>query len=601
LKKSSKVILLLAAVAGAVIFAGLLAGVGPTSGESVARLALESASPWSTLLEPGPDASGALSYRPMPAFVTALLARLMPAGSHWIRIALLVLHLASILLAFRVLGRFLGESAAAAGALVFAVHPLHTASFASLSCGVQAMVPALLCLLCLDGLAAFREKGGAARAGLCLLYAALAGLSVDNIAVPLVIVLYDVMLPRAATWTRDRPLLSLHIVLWLLFGAGFAARCAVLGSAPSLPGDQFDAIVLLAAPSLPGSFPAAGPAMAASIVLLAGLAGLFALRSIIEGKRFPVLFLKALVLLAAAAAAQDFAPGPPPALASLNLPLIFFAGLCGVLLAGARSSDPAQPGPRRPSPAAVLITVLAAACFGLASVSACLAVRGADTRAAVAASNLLRELDRKDMDAVFVFNRPESVTLGDAAAAVFMEHDLLPRLRALGKGRLHTIFPIHDRDGLNDEGVRMFLYIRPQSACFTLGEDGAVSRIQASRIALHTAGEGVRPVGLSAPAEGGRTVLEANGFPVSFIPARETRRYRAVLLTPLGPRIAGRFETRARFPDGRETALFDDEWLHANVPLFNGERVLLWIEVFGGDGDITSRSPAVMFRLGAGD
>jgi hypothetical protein len=156
-------------------------------------------------------------------------------------------------------------------------------------------------------------------------------------------------------------------------------------------------------------------------------------------------------------------------------------------------------------------------------------------------------------------------------------------------------------DGMDDKSLRMYLYLRPRSACFDVDEDGTVSRILASRTEVLDAGRMVRSVGLSAPADGDRIVLEANGFPLSFIPPRETTRYRAVLLTPLGPCGAGAFETRARFPDGRETILFDDAWLHASVPLFNGERVLLWIEVFGRNGDLLLRSPGVMFRLGAGD
>lgn len=174
-----------------------------------------------------------------------------PLGFHTVN---LLLHVAVCLLLFALLERFLPPRPALAGALLFAIHPVHVEAVANVV-GAAELLAALTflgaCLLYLGG-AAWGAAGRAARlAGVALLY--LVGLGSKEIAVtlPAVLVLLELIRGRGAAagehpaegvMARLRREAPLFLSLLAVLGAYLVLRASVLGTvtgevpAPALRG-----------------------------------------------------------------------------------------------------------------------------------------------------------------------------------------------------------------------------------------------------------------------------------------------------------------------------------------------------------------------------
>jgi len=189
---------------------------------------------------------GAGLYRPVTVTSFAAEWRLWkgdPLGFHAVNVAM---HALVSLLVLALLTRMVPLSAALAGALLFAVHPVHVEVVANVV-GLSELLASLAvlgaCLLYLRG-AEWEGAGRAARtAGLTLLY--LVGLGAKEIAVTLpgVLLLLEAARPgRLSLWTRLRREVPLFVSMAAVLGAYLLVRVSVLGTftgevpAPALRG-----------------------------------------------------------------------------------------------------------------------------------------------------------------------------------------------------------------------------------------------------------------------------------------------------------------------------------------------------------------------------
>jgi len=593
--KTAALMVLGGAVASGCLFVGLLAGTGPVAQDAPMALALEALPIADLITTPLPEPGEGVAYRPLTAIFSALLHRILPADSWLWQAVLFLLHLATLALGVRVLRRIVGTTAAAAGGLIYALHPLHAAFFAAPLGGLAALLPALLVVACLDRLAAYRERGRTIHFFTCLSAMGLACLASGHVGIPVIALLFDLFLARGEYAQRLRHKVALQLSLLAVFGVILFVRHLATGATPTLAlcGTE-TAVLLLAAPF--------GPAPACAwcqwcawgflVLCLTALLG----RAVIDRRQFPAAFMRAFVLLLVAVALQtEWAGCGFRLVVAQPLPLLFFGGLAGLVLAGPHPAEKK----RKRNLAALFLALCATISMAAISCSLCLSIAGAD-RQALSASDEIGELLESHHAQLFLYNEPKSISLGPTPIASFLGNDLVVRLWPAVKDLEIAPFPFNGEFDLTN-AFRIFLALRGGALPLEVGNDGKVSRIMLSHRNAHETFKTVRESGFDQPGEKMRLVLERNGFPFSLIPPPETVSVRAVLLTPLGVCVADEFETWMRFDSGRETFYFNEEWLRRRLRLFDDGRLIAWVELLDRSGKLIHRTPSVLFHLRLGD
>lgn len=590
------VMMLVGAIASGCLFVGLLAGTGPVAEDAPMVLALDALPITDLIAAPLPEPDGGVAFRPLTTFFCAVLFRIFPSESWWWQAVLFVVHLSVLILAVRVLGRIVGSTAAAAGGLIYAVHPLHAGLFAAPLSGLAALGPPLLVLACMDRLAAYRERGGTLRFTACLLTMGLAGLTSGHVGIPFILLVFDLSLARSEYAQRLRHKATLQLSLFATYGLILFGRYLATGAMPNLAHCWQDTVVLLLAAPF-GPAPACiwcqWSAWGFLVLCLVALLG----RAVIDRRGFPAAFCKVFVLLLIAVALQtEWADSPFRSVVALPLPLLFFASLAGLIFAGPPSAE--QNGMR--SAVTICLSLLTSTAMALVSYSLCSAIAAADQQAVSAADEIRGDLVGKHHTQLILYNEPKKISLGPIPVATFLGNDLVVRLWPTLQELEITPFPFNS-DQLLSDAIRIYLATRSGAIPFEVGDDGKVSRILLSHQKIHETLKTVRESGFDQPKEKMRLLLEKNGFPFSIVPPPETVGVRAVLLTPLGVCIADEFETWMRFKSGRETFFFNEEWLRRRLRLFDGGRFVAWIELFDRSGKLIQRTPSVLFHLRLGE
>lgn len=593
--KTAMVMILVGAIASGCLFVGLLAGTGPAAEDAPMALALDALPLTDLITTPLPEPDEGAAFKPLTTLLCAVLFRIFPAESWWWQAVLLLVHLATLALAVRVLRRIVGTAAAAAGGLVYALHPLHAGYFAAPLGGLAALVPALLVLACMDRLAAYRERGRTFQFVTCLAAMGLACLSSGHVGIPLILLVFDLSLARGEYAQRLRHKAALQVSLFALFGLILFVRHLASGAVPSLAlcGTE-SAVLLLAAPF--GPAPACAwcqwSAWGFLVLCLIALLG----RAVIDRRGFPAAFCKVFVLLLVAVALQaEWTDSGFRLAVALPLPLLFFAGLAGLIFAGPPSAEQK----RTRSAVTIGLALLASIAMGVISYSLCTSIAAADRQAASAADEVGDILENHHTQ-LFLYNEPKKISLGPTPLATFLGNDLVVRLRPVLKEMEIVPFPFNGGQDISG-ALRIFLALRGGAIPLEVGDDGKVSRIMLSHQNTHETLKTVRESGFDRPGEKTRLLLEKNGFPFSLVPPPETVGVRVVLLTPLGVCVADEFETWMRFDSGRETFYFNEEWLRRRLRLFDGGRLVAWVELLDSSKKLIHRTPSVLFHLRLGE
>lgn len=595
MEKTSRSLLTAGMIVAAVLFGGFLFGTGPTSGDCLREFTLRSASTAEILTGPLPDVNAEPLWNPVSALGSSVLARVFTPGSPGRMIAALFLHLVNTFLAAGILSRVAGGRAGAAGALVFALHPLHAALLASPLAAFQAGIATLCVLLCLRAAYGLGSNGHFRYLVTGPTLAALACLSGGRLCVPLVVLAYDLLRPREDDVASHRSrALVFHAANWILWGLAVAVRSAILESEPRPSVDIQELFGLLAAAPF-GRIPGAGWERWLIPVLLLAAA---ALRIVRGGRTFPAVIFKAILLfLACALVRTNWGDGSVPSLEEAVVPLLFLAALVGALACGgeptARRTGTWKEASGRTG--AAVLGAATALCVGIASFLLLTEIKTAGDRARNAVDSIRHELREMSGETVFLFNRPVAVELGSYTVARYLENDL-----ALGFGRAPegtAFYPTHGHPVITAED-KTLLFLSHRSRSFDVSSDGSVHRYFATRNEIDRALTTVNRT-MNPRLVGGRmtAVIHRNGFSFSLFPPVESVRIRAVLLTPFGPTVAGNIETAMRYPTGRETFFFDDERMRNRMLIIEGRKLHLWVEAMNGDGRRLQRSPGLSLRL----
>ncbi len=608
--KTAKLMILASAVASGCLFLGLLAGTGPAAEDAPMSLALDAMPLADLLLDPLPDPGEGATLKPLAALVWAVLFQIFPTEPWFARAALFLVHLSVLALGVRVLGRIVGWSAAGAGALLYAVHPMQAALFAAPASGMAALLPLLLVLVCMDRLAAYRERRRAGSFLLCLLTMGLAGVESGHVGIPLLVLAYDLSLAHGEYAQRLRHKVFLQIGLISFFGLTLCGRLMLSGAIQGLASGLQDTVMVLLAAPFDSAGPGSGPTGAGVdpaalcgwshwsawgflVLCLSALLG----RAVIDRRGFPRVFCKVFALLVIAILFQtEWAGSQLRVGVAFPLPLLFFAGVAGVLFAGPPAVE--QKGMR------VFLTITlglgASVSMAMVAYPLCTEIADADRQAASAVDQIKKDLIEKHHTQLYLYNQPRVISLGQVPVATFLGNDLVVRLGPTLEELGITPYPFNGH-GLLCDNIRILLATRNGAIPFEVDSRGEVSRITLTHEKIHNIFKTVRESGFDLPKDNHRLVLERNGFPLSLVPPPGTVTVRAVLLTPLGVCVAEEFETWMRFNSGRESFLFNNQWLRQRLRLFDGGRLIAWIELFDRSDELIQRTPSVLFQLRLGE
>jgi hypothetical protein len=609
-RRAGAVLLAAAIAASAILFPVLIGTTGPASSDSMARLTLESAPLSAIITGPLPDSSEGLFFRPVPGLVSAAVVPFLSENRLALRIVVWCLHALCALLALRVLSRLLGRPAGTTAAVIFVLHPLHAGLCASSIAGIHAGIGLISLLAGLIALAAFRERPALIPAIICVCAVLFAGLSSDSPSIPLIVIAYGFFLPAAGepnlpNGPGRKSCKGRNMILYALVVAGACSiaawRWALLGGLPLAAVRPDPAVPLLAAFPLPETVAdRAGPWIATGLATGSLLLVLF--RSLRDGRRFIRPALGALVLLALALLPTVFrGTHAETGLHGAALPVLFFCGATGILLAG-----PAQRKPGAvPSFRAVCgISLLAGLLAGAAALAPCLEIREAAGAAATAKKDLLFRIGERqkqvDLELVCLFNQPRIVRIGAFPAVEYLRHDLaLETNRAVAPARnrkVPSILPMHGHS-LIGERPPVSMFSKRGVLCCAADKTGGVEGFLFSKKEVDDFAATMWSFDLRQPIERSRISLARNGFPISFLLPPGATGFRAMLFTPLGPFVTDCFETRLSYVTGRETIFFNEESVRRRIPLFSGAMIALLAEAFDRGNDLIRQGPFVALHL----
>ncbi len=604
------VLLAAAIAASAILFPVLIGTTGPSSSNSMARLTLDATPLSAVISDPLPDGSGGLFFRPLPGLVSAGMAPFLSENSLVPRIVSWCLHALCTLLALKVLSRFLGRPAGTTAAVIFALHPLHTGLCASSIAGIHAGIGLVSLLTGMMALTAFRKRPTLIAAILCVCAVLLAGLSSDNPSIPLIVIAYGLFLPAGEkpdlpAGPRGKRDTSRNMVLYALAAAGAGSvtawRCALLGGLPVAAGRPDPAVPLLAVFPLPEALAdRAGPWIATGLAALAIALLLF--RGLREGRRFFRPALGALTLFALALLPTVFTgPHAETGLHGAALPVLFFCGAAGLLLAGpARETGCSAPS----LPAVYGIPLFAGLLFGAAALAPCLEIREAADDAARARKELLLRIAERqqqvNLEMVCLFNEPRIVKIGAYPAVEYLRHDLALEVgravKPVRNRKAPTILPMHNDPAVGDRPP-VFMFSKKGVLCCKADKTGGIGGFLFSKQEVDDFAATMRALTVDQPIEKSRISLARNGFPLSFKLPLEATRFRVRLFTPLGPFVADSFETKMSYVTGRETIFFNEKSVREGIRLFSGRLLALWMEALDRRDKPVRQGPFVALHL----
>jgi len=607
LDRKDRALLFTAILAGVSLFALCLGGIGPTSQESVSTLALQK-SPVSRIISaPLIDDADRLVYRPCVALAAKLLTSLVGTNVPVSRMVVLLLHGLGVWLVFQVIKRLFGSGPGAAAALIFAVHPVHAVSYCSPLTGLEGILGLIAFLAGLLCIAAYRDRCGERHLVASMLCMTLAGLSCELTGLPVLVLFFDLrFVSRLERSHSAKSLLSVQAPLWFLLGASFAVRFLVLGEGFDLDGGVLRTAALLSI----GPWWSAQAFFWPSVVLSSACALLLALLLVVgllqgRGRFCRSLGRSVFLFLAVAALPASRLPDNSGLPLDTGLLLAFASAAAGMIILGH-----SRGGPRRVRYLQVAILVAITASCALTSLELGASLREADRTAARAADEIRVALEGQQPKTVLLYNHPLTVRAGRIVAARFLRNDLALRINSRRKGAVkpYRCLPLHNDPRLM-ETAKTLLHMRSGAKSFVIGEDGSVSAYRLTQQRVFDAVNGVFPAPPNSPREGSRTAYRRNGFPVSFIPPRNTRSIRIVVLTPFGPCLSDTFNTRIRYHTGHETLYVRNGWLDRYLALFEAAVCIVWAEIDPREGRLAEQvrfesescglmSPTVLIYLG---
>lgn len=310
-------------------------------------------------------------YRPVTDLIIYLETKLFGATAWPWHLTNLLLHLANLVLLFRVALPIAGRSGAYAAALLFAWHPILPGLFSFNVGGIQTGGLLLFSLLCMDQLARYRIEGRRRSLWLSALFMLLALGSYEWFPLIMAVMVYDLALPRAEGKPGKVVRLVHHAPLWLALVLLILARKAVLhkyiGGYPLPDPSLWDRIpgAFLASMEEYGFNPAMnglisetvrtfGRWLTAALLCIPFLIWLFRLR----WKFVKPILLTVLMLLFASIPVAIVISHDPASARRFVLPLAFLCILMGQMVTGGKHAAPrSATGRALPLAAALLLAV----------------------------------------------------------------------------------------------------------------------------------------------------------------------------------------------------------------------------------------------------